>query len=196
MTTTIDIPGGQATLFGPGEMTERRRRLIRSASMAAAPVLMKLPADLLERQEQAVKAAAADPGSAEAKQAVEAAAAAIDKALKGLDLSMADGDKLGQMQDAAIVALLVSWTRPEPLPTMDTVQDLDWALYDALAEATKSSAAAVALADVDFSPNPDQGSPTSPSSDSDGRLRDAQAGLTPTSPTGGESTSTESYIPV
>lgn len=193
MTTTIPIPGGEAVLRDANELTERQRRLVRNTTVVASGVLGRVPKELLQAQEDAVKAATDDPDSVSARAAVAAATEAVDRAVIGLNLSMEDAEKISSLQDAAIIALLVSWTLPAPLPTVETVQDLPGALYDALALASRGLSAAVS---VDFSPDPDQTSPTGPSSDSDGRLRDEQASpSTPPSPTFGAPTATESYIP-
>jgi hypothetical protein len=84
------------------------------------------------------------------------------------------GDAMFGLRDASIVAGLVEWSLEQPLPTLDTVQDLPGALYDALAEATSTLSAGLTL---DTSPSPDPASPTPPSSASNGPLRDA---VTPT----------------
>ncbi|MGC8473069.1 MAG: hypothetical protein ACP5PW_01495 [Candidatus Dormibacteria bacterium] len=93
-----------------------------------------------------------------------------DETLPG-DLSPAEAAKLLALQDATIVACLESWTLPEPLPTLDTVGDLQIGVYDALARATREAGAEAALRGTDFGPRPlSEDSPTVPSGSSNGNL--------------------------
>lgn len=175
---TVEIPGGTAEIRDRADIKERQRRLVQSAAMAASSVMAKLPDDL----------ASLDTEDAEAVQTVS-------QAMSGVSLSAADANLLQELQDATIVALLASWTLAEPLPTLETVLDLDTDLYDALAQATKDQGVALAQA-TDFTPDADKASPTTPSSGSDGPLRaDTEQPLTPESSGAGESTATASSTP-
>ena len=163
---TIEIPGGWANLRETSEMKQKHRRLIEIAAMAAAHVMDKMPDDI----------------DVETTKMTDIPA-----------LTKADAAAITDLQDATIIALLDSWTLPQPLPTLDTIGDLDIGVYDALAaEASKVNVAATR---VSFEPNPDQASPTSPSSASDGLLRDEPSTSTPTLPSDGACTPTESSIP-
>lgn len=164
MSTTVEIPGGYAVFREPKEMKQRQRRMIETAAMTAAHVIAKLPDSV-------------DPASTRIADIPA--------------LTRDDAEALADLQDATIIALLESWTLPVPLPTLDTLGDLDVATYDALAAAS-ANAGAVGNTRVDFQPSPDQSSPTLPSSGSDGRLRDEQSTSTPTWPNGGVNTATES----
>jgi len=137
---TIEIPGGTVELRGTAELKVRHRRLIEAAAIAAGAALPKLPTSLEELE-------------------------SLD--ISTLDLSVEETNTLFALQDATIVAAVASWTLPEPLPTLETVGDLDTDVYDALAEATRDMGAATATG-VDFEPSDPsspgfEGTPTSPS---------------------------------
>jgi hypothetical protein len=160
---TVEIPGGTAVLREPAELKVKHRRLIETTAMAASAVIAKLPADATDQT-----------------------------AFADLSLTRSEATALMEMQDATIVALLDSWTLPQPLPNLDTVGELDTAVYDALAQATRSLGAEVAQG-VSFTPSEDPASPTSGATDSDGSSKAEVAPMsTQPQPSGGESTSTES----
>ncbi|MGH9122853.1 MAG: hypothetical protein ACRDYC_13075 [Acidimicrobiales bacterium] len=71
---------------------------------------------------------------------------------------------------AAVVALLKGWTFSDPLPTMETITEMDPDVYDILAEAVALPAVKT-LMGREYKPEeaPDAESPTEPSSDSIGR---------------------------
>ncbi len=83
----------------------------------------------------------------------------------------ADGallDAVHRYQNAGIVAFVKSWSLPQPVPTMDTVEDLDVDVYDALAAAVSPLAARAIVGEkfgADGASDPD--SPTEPSAASD-----------------------------
>ena len=106
------------------------------------------------------------------------------------NLSTEEADSLFALQDATIVALLVSWTLQEQIPTLSTVGDMDPEIYDALAQATRETGAEVVSAES-FDPTPDDGSPTQPSGDSESGLREDGSPSTPRSRRAGKSTATE-----
>jgi len=166
---TIEIPDGSAELREKPDIKVRHRRLIEAAGVAAMPGLAKLPSTRDELEN-------------------------LDVAKVG-SLTRTEADSLFTLQDATIIAALASWTLPKPLPTMDTVGDLDPELYDALANATRELGTSVATG-VDFDP-PDPrsegfaSSPTQPSTASDGDLRANQGSeSTETLPTDTPSTAT------
>lgn len=91
--------------------------------------------------------------------------------LKTVDIKQLDGRFVGashRLQRAAIVALLRSWSLPAPLPTMDTIGDMELDVYDALAVAT-APLVQVAMFGENFGPSgaTDPASPTVPSSGSE-----------------------------
>lgn len=167
---TVDIPGGQATLREKSDLRVRDRRLVEAAAVAAGPLMARLPQDPEQR----------------------AAISEVD--LLSLGISRQEIQTMFDMQDAAIIAALASWTLQEPLPTMDTLGDLNGELYDALGEVTSGVGAEVAAETFD---PPDPASPgfeasptvplavSEPHSDSQGQ----ESELTGTSPSTGTSTS-------
>jgi len=162
---TVDIPGGTAVLREAKDLTVRQRRMAESAIIAAASILVKLPAD---------------PSQLTSRTIAE------------LGLTQEEADHVYEMQDAAIVAALESWSLPDPVPTLATVGDLKGELYDALAKASEGL-----IAGTDFNPpNPNSvefaESPIVPSDGSVAGLRaDQEQPSIETPPSSGMSTSTE-----
>lgn len=139
---TVNIPGGTAALREKADIKVRHRQLVEAAYIPASTAMMKLPGDLKELENFDLSAS---------------------------DITRTEAQALFDLQSATIVAALESWTLPGPIPTMDTVGDLDQDVYDALSEATASLATEVVL--------PDSFDPTDPS----------KPGFTetPTTPSGG-----------
>lgn len=117
---TVGISGGTATFREQSELRGRDRRLIQAAVVAATPALAMLPPE----------AQAPAPGESDA-----AFIARREAALATVRLTRAEADTLLDAKEAVAVAMLASWTRPEPLPTMDTIGDLPADLYDQLVDA-------------------------------------------------------------
>ncbi len=144
---TIEVPESErrpawsAQLRENEEIKVRHRRLIEVAGVAAAR-----PMEKIERQKKEGKDVAA-----------------LDMA--ELDLNAVEADRVMALQDAVIVATLASWTLEEPLPTIETVGDMDTDIYEALAQVTRDQGAAIATG-VDFEPGPGEG-PTGPSDGSE-----------------------------
>lgn len=135
MSSTVDIPGGKATLRENREVKQRDRRRLEAAAVLASPAIAKI---------QAVRGDDEDPRT-------------LDMAQVGLTRD--EFDALYELQDATILAYLKDWTLSQPLPkNADDLGDLEGELYDALREVTKQGGADT-LAPVDFSPNPDPESP-------------------------------------
>ncbi len=173
---TIDIPGGQAVLRDqPDELRVRQSRLIQTTALAAGALFGKLK-EVLPTNGQPVD--------------VQALAASMP------DMTRTEAATLLEVQDAMLVALLVSWTLPDPLPTMDTVQDMEADVYQTLTAAvTKANLGAMFTKAIDFSSPVDKAGPTTLPSLSDGPSKDEPSTLTPPSPTDGESTATENFTP-
>jgi hypothetical protein len=149
MSTIVPIPGGTATLRDPAELRERHRRLIQTAMTPLASVFAKLPPELLE--------AAAGKGPA-----AEKARAKAEKLQASAVTTRQEAAAILELKDAVIVALLKDWDLDLPLPDMDTVQDLDHDLYEALDKATFALTPAVmgATTPTNFEPQPlDRDSP-------------------------------------
>jgi hypothetical protein len=140
---TVDIPGGTAQLREKQDIKVRQRQLIESRAVAASSALEKLP-DTMDELE------------------------AFDLSKSGM--SAAEADSLFALQSATIVAALASWSLPDPLPTIDTIDDMDQELYDALGEVTTSVGKEIVKPDVFDPPSPHSeeflSSPTTPSDDS------------------------------
>ena len=105
-------------------------------------------------------------------------------------------DTQDQMTDATLIAYLVSWTLDKPLPTLDTIDEMDGDVYDAITDAIEKKGG---VAGVDTSPSKDKQSPMQGSPFSDGTSKDEPT-LTPpsttTSSSDTESTLSESSTPV
>jgi len=168
----VEIPGGTARLRSK-LVSERQFRIVETAFMAANSAIKKVREAVPESERE-------DPN-------------ALGAAFEKVSLSRQEAAAILDLQDAAIVAFLESWTLPRPLPTMDTVGDLERDLYRALAEATRGLGASAALGHVDFSPQKPGENPTG-SSESSGTPSEAGADnpSTPESPVNGESTATAS----
>lgn len=137
---TVDIPGGTASLREKDDVKVRQRQLVESRMVAAASALEKLPGEMSELETYDITKS---------------------------NLTAAEADSLFDLQSATIVAALASWSLPAPLPTMDTVGDLDQELYDALSTATAGLAKDVATPEI-FEPGDPrapgfESSPTAPS---------------------------------
>jgi hypothetical protein len=137
---SVQIPGGTAHLREAHELRVRHKRPVEAASVGASSALAKLPDDPEEL----------------------AAATMVE-----LGLSTEEATALYEIQDATILATLVSWTLDEPIPDATTIGDMRPEVYEALAVATREDGAAMATG-VDFDP-PDPksegfaSSPTPPS---------------------------------
>jgi hypothetical protein len=70
------------------------------------------------------------------------------------DFMLATQDRLA---DATLLAFLVSWTLDKPLPTADTIGEMDGNVYDAISKAIEDHGGAFG---IDTSPTVDKSSPT------------------------------------
>jgi len=130
MGVEVDIPGGKAVLRDRSELRARDRNMVRAALLSAAKVFAKIPTETLEK--------AAKTNSL--------------LALSEVDMTEDEAARLDRANEAVVLARLVSWTLPMPLPTRDTIRDLPPDLYDALINV--AGTADFVLAPVDFSPGP------------------------------------------
>ena len=140
----VEIPGGEATLRDK-IVSERHHRQLERAGMKVAPVLKKLQPVVGEIENQ----------SGTTDTALAIAALSDDMPT----LNDAELDLLYELQDTIIILFLESWTLPKPIPTLETIQDLDRETYTALSEATKTLGAEVMTQTPDFSPTPDKTTP-------------------------------------
>jgi len=139
----IDLPeGGWAEIRAPEDIKSvRLRRMMRSAATAVTPAMRKMPGDL--------------PTDPEELELVDMGA---------IGLSYEEAEAMQRLQEITVVVFLVRWSRKEPLPTVDTIGNMDDDLFQALAKATQKDAAKYLLDDgtPDFDPNPvpEPGNPT------------------------------------
>jgi hypothetical protein len=167
-----EIPGGTVSLREAHEVRQRDRRRVVSAGMAAAGALAKIAEQKLTRSELET----------------------LD--MTALGLTFEDAEAFQLLQKATIVASVAAWSRPEPVPTWDTVEDLPANVYTALETVTAENVGPI-LEGVSFEPSDPQSpgfesSPTEPSGGSGPALRADQASeSTPTPSTDGTSTGSE-----
>src|SRR5258708_3833400 len=180
---TVDIPGGTAKFKTREELRGRDTKLVKAAVIAAQSAIEKLGDDAEKK-----------PGETDEDAAKRLAVAMREKHIV---FTSEEATSLLDMREAMAVAYLHSWTLEIPLPTLATIGDLPDKLYEALDEAIGGELLNV-TAGQDFSPNPDQASPTGPSSASNGHLRAEPVQVpssTSTSPSDTEATATERSIP-
>jgi len=110
--------------------------------------------------------------------------------LKDIPIDEFDGPLLAathMLQRAAVVALVKSWSLPQPLPTLDNIADMDVDLYDVLAAAVAPGVNA-AMSGEAFGADgaADPSSPTAPSpASSDGERGQVDRSTAPmTAPSG------------
>ena len=169
----VQIPGGTAQLRDRREEIKvRQQRVLDLAWDPAVPVINKV-----------VKARSEWEGDS-------------DK-FRLTSLTRQESVLLMDWQDAMIVAVLASWTLPDPLPDVDTVQDLDQDLYNALLEPTREiQLQGDVFRRPSMAASVEEESPTERSSDSAGDAKGAPASgsrkATRKSTTGSSSTATGS----
>jgi len=181
MTTRVELPGGFAILRDQEELRGRDRNLIKAAAMAAGPAIEKMP--------DAVSEGKLEGESEEDMQA------RLGSEMGDVHLTWQESLALLELRQATVVAVLQSWSLPDPLPTMETIGDLPADLYDALDAAIGGLPTAIA-AETNFDAQPGTKNPTGSSRSSDGPSTDgATPQLIPSTPSDGESTATESSTP-
>ena len=174
MSRTIEIPGGSAVFRDREELRGRDQNLIQAAAMAAAPALAQLP-------DSVTKAAESGDMTQVAEDLTEAP----------MSLSRPQALALLELKECVAVALLKSWTLPIPLPTVDTIGDLEIGLYTALCDAAGGMSMAE-LAVTNFEPSHEPESPFTDSASSNGHLEaEAESPSIPSLPSTGESTDIE-----
>ncbi len=175
MTTMVEIPGGTALLRESKELRGRDRNLVKAAAMAAADALAKMPEEVQKGKQD--------------DESDEDAAVRLAAAMADVHLTWQESLSLLELRQATVVASLISWSRDEKLPTMETIGDLEADLYDALDTAIGGVSGAVGATDFDPTPNPKDGSPTGDSGPFDmPSMGGPESPSTPTLPSGGEST--------
>lgn len=152
MPNIVPLSGGfSAELREASELTERQRRPVTRAMALVSPSgQTALDASNKLREDEAVPA---DKKMSEEKRAE----------LKALvQFTAADIDILNEANDAAAVAFIKHWTRPEDI-NLESILGLPGADYDAIREAVAPLTNALF---VSFAPDKAPDSPTAPSSDS------------------------------
>src|SRR6185437_11261279 len=124
MSKTFDVPGGTATFRDPEDLTERGRRLMLTAIMPLQSIASKIP-------ERLVRLAAGKGPEAEAAQAE------VERLANATSITRQEAAASLEVRDAAIIALLQSWTLEDPLPTIDNLLDLGGPLLRALESAAE-----------------------------------------------------------
>jgi hypothetical protein len=152
----IELPnGGWAEVREQQDLRVMHRRAIQAALGAATVAISKIPASMVDVPD--------DP---------EERAAALEKIDMSEipSLSMDEMLSISRVQEVAVVMFLVAWSLPEPLPTLDTVGDMNIDVFDAIAKVTQKSANAL-INGIDFAPTPkaEPGNPTGIPGDSNGR---------------------------
>lgn len=173
----VEIPGGTATLRDEDDLTPRHKRALRDAAFAAAPAVARvgvIPSGDDQEPDPLVVHSAQD-------------------AVEQSSMSKKDWRRLRELRETAVVVQLASWSLERPLPTEETIGDLETDLYDALIAAVGGEPVSEA---TDFSPSPEPASPTNGSSDSPGPSSESPAPeSTPTSPSDGSPSPTANSSP-
>jgi hypothetical protein len=191
---TIDIPGGTAQLREGPELRGRDRNLIQAAILVATAGMAKV-SGLRDQQEGEPDD---DYRDFVAQQFKNREKLTIEESLSLVELS-----------NAAIVSSLKSWSLPDPLPTIENVDELPGDLYQALVDGTGGISMLLA-AGVKFEPTDPKG-PEGRSTPTGGSSSSSNTSPEPTTPdspnssvmtlptltpqNGTESTATESSTP-
>jgi hypothetical protein len=121
----LPLPDGAwVDLREANELTVKGKRGITVLAATLATVLPKLEAAKKEREAVGETLTDAD--------------------ILDLGLTEDEMDRMMRMSEAATVAFLAGWSRPEPLPTLASVGGMPAEFYEAIEQATARDAAAVA----------------------------------------------------
>lgn len=127
---TVELDGGRVMLRERQDVRVRQRQMLEAASVVAAPAIQKIPR------------VDGKPGEVDWEQ--------LDKA----GLSLDEMQSLLQLQNAAIVALVASWTFDEPTPkSVDDVLDMPADRYESLSQAVRSVGASILTGETNFEPS-------------------------------------------
>jgi hypothetical protein len=165
MSFTRDIPGGTATFYDEKEIPNRNRLILRAGALAAERVLAKIFASALRPPAEGVELTPAE--QAERARYVPA-------------LSYAESLAFLEWRHSIVVASLKSWTLPEPLPTMETIADLEPDLLQRLEEIGDEIRVGQMLA-TDFQVSTDRDSPFNGSPTTNPPSSEAAPSTTPSS---------------
>jgi hypothetical protein len=143
-TTTIDIPGGQATLRD--ELTVNGQELMQAVTFGIGKDTKEKILDLIAHKD--------------------------DEGFEP-EITFEQSMAMSRLNRAAVIAFLKSWTLDEPLPTLDSLGDLPAGLFNTLMQAVAGRGADAVLGTGEFGPDgsADPNSPTVTSSVSAPRLK-------------------------
>lgn len=153
----VEIPGGTAMLRERADMKMRHRRIMEVAAVMAQPAVSKARTAL---KTDARGALVLDKNDRPV----------VDKAkADAIRYTTDEANAMLEAQDATIFAMLESWSLPEPMPQhLEDIGDMDPAVYDALALASKDDGADVLVGETSFKESPDRDRPTGSSASSNG----------------------------
>jgi hypothetical protein len=127
---TVKLEGGSVTLRERQDVRVRQRQMLEAASVVAAPAIQKIPR------------AKDNPSEVDWEQ--------LDKA----GLSYDEMQTLLQLQNVAIVALIVAWTFDEPVPaSIDDVLEMPADRYEQLSQAVRETGAGIVAGETNFEPS-------------------------------------------
>lgn len=163
--SVIKIPNGTATIRDK-LVSERHYRILEVVYMSAQPVIAKLQYAL---SLFAMNKLGFEEGATLTKKQVNSLNATTlaltdderTEALSKVSFTPAESMTMYEIQDATIVAFLEHWSRKDPLPTLDTIQNIDRDTYKVLSEATRDRGTNALMAVTDFSPKPNETDPAS-----------------------------------
>lgn len=79
--------------------------------------------------------------------------------IASLGFNEQQADAFLRIQEASVVAFLAGWSRPEPVPTLETIGDISDSLYRYLMKVTAGLGASLAV-DAGATEDPEDGSPS------------------------------------
>lgn len=200
MSRTFDIPGGQATFRERDDLTNGQVKAIRRALTPVGAAAMRLreagrrPGESDEQFEARLHDSVRRLDESVEQYAARMGGVADHFTPDFIELMAAMAEAEERAGEVAIVNTLIGWTLPDPLPTLETIDDVRRPIFDALVLAIGKMGGAMALTmPENFEPTPDADSPFVGSPGSDGHSKASAASRSTTkSPAGGRNTATAS----
>lgn len=158
--SVIRIPNGTATIRDQ-LVSERHFRILEVVYMTAQPAISKLQYAL---SLFAMNKLGFEEGATLNKKQIATLDSTITsltdeertQALGRVAFTSSEAMMMYEIQDATIVAFLEHWSRKDPLPTLDTIHNLDRETWKVLAEATRDLGTKALTASTDFEPKIDK----------------------------------------